>query len=88
MREQLDMRLAELQREFAAGEQQLRELEAQQVRLRDTMLRIDGAMHVLREMLAKVSVGDQQSPGPGEHVVSEPSGNGRSASRGTVMPGA
>jgi hypothetical protein len=35
-----------------ATEQKLQELDTQQARLREMLLRIDGAMHVLREMLA------------------------------------
>jgi hypothetical protein len=50
-REQLEMRLQELQRDFEIGERRLRELDAQQAQLRDTLLRIDGAMQVLRELL-------------------------------------
>ena len=34
------------------GEQRLQTLEAEQTRLRDTLLRIQGAMQVLRELLA------------------------------------
>ena len=79
MREQLETRLAELQREFAAGEQKMREVEAQQARLRDTLLRIDGAMHVLREMLAKQE--GALDLGPAEPTSDAPtvSGNGRGA---------
>jgi predicted nuclease with TOPRIM domain len=47
----LEKRLAELQREFEMGEQRLQTLEAEQARLRDTLLRIQGAMQVLRELL-------------------------------------
>jgi hypothetical protein len=50
-REQLESRVQELQRDFEVGERRLRELEAQQTQLRDTLLRIDGAMNVLRELL-------------------------------------
>jgi predicted nuclease with TOPRIM domain len=80
MREQLESRLAELQREFAAGEQQLRDIEAQQARLRDTLLRIDGAMHVLREMLAKQEgAGDLRREQPANHALPASPGNGRGA---------
>ena len=51
-RERLEMRLQELQRDFEVGERRLRELDAQQTQLRDTLLRIDGAMQVLRELLS------------------------------------
>lgn len=52
MREQLQARLEELKREFEAGQARLRELETQETRLRETMLRISGAIQVLEETLA------------------------------------
>ena len=51
MREQLEKRLAELKGEFAAGQKQLNELEAQASALRGTLLRIAGAVQVLEEEL-------------------------------------
>jgi predicted nuclease with TOPRIM domain len=51
VREQLQARLEELKREFETGERRLRELEVQQAQLHETMLRIDGAMQVLTELL-------------------------------------
>jgi len=59
MREQLETRLAELEREFSTGEQQLREIELQELRLRETLLRIDGAKRVLRELLSRMDVTEQ-----------------------------
>jgi hypothetical protein len=53
MREQLESRLAQLKAEFEAGQKVLAELEAKQVSLRDTLLRISGAVQVLEEELAK-----------------------------------
>jgi uncharacterized coiled-coil protein SlyX len=81
MREQLETRLAELEREFSAGEQKLREIEGQQTRLRDTLLRIDGAMHVLRELLAKTDA-MEQSPGKADDTVAMSDGNGSGAPGG------
>ncbi len=52
MREQLQTRLAELRIEFEVGQNRLRDLEAQQSRLRDTLLRISGAIQVLEDTLA------------------------------------
>jgi hypothetical protein len=52
VREQVEARLAELQRELELGERQLRDLELQQIQLRETVLRISGAVQVLRELLA------------------------------------
>jgi predicted nuclease with TOPRIM domain len=52
MREQLEARLAELKREFETGQARLRELESQAAHLRETMLRISGAIQVIEETLA------------------------------------
>ena len=51
MKEQLEARLAELERDFELGHKQLQELEVRQAQLRETLLRIDGAVRVLRELL-------------------------------------
>ena len=75
MREQLETRLAELEREFSAGEQKLREIESQQTRLRETLLRIDGAMYVLRELLARTDV-TEQPPGTAADLAAIAEGNG------------
>lgn len=54
MREQLERRLSELKAEFEAGQQTLADLEARQTNLRNTLLRISGAIQVLEEELAKI----------------------------------
>ncbi len=51
MQEQLEARLEELQKDFEVGEKRLRDLEAETVRLRETMLRISGAIQVVQELL-------------------------------------
>ena len=51
LREQLEARLLELQSELAVGERRLRTLEMDQAQLRDTLLRISGAIQVLQELL-------------------------------------
>ena len=48
----LHHRLAELRSEAQAGAQQLELLDARRVELRDTLLRIGGAIQVLEELLA------------------------------------
>lgn len=52
MRERLENRLQQLRSEFEAGQKMLAELEAKQVNLRETLLRISGAIQVLEEELA------------------------------------
>jgi len=53
MNEQLQKRLTELKTEYAAGEERLAALNAETTQLRDTMLRISGAIQVLEEELSK-----------------------------------
>lgn len=52
MQAQLEGRLAQLKGEYESGQQMLAELEAKQRNLRDTLLRISGAIQVLEELLA------------------------------------
>jgi hypothetical protein len=52
MMEQLHARLQELRAEAESGERQLQLLDARRAELRDTMLRIAGAIQVLEELLA------------------------------------
>lgn len=52
MRDRLQARLQELKKEFVTGQAHLQELEKQQIYLRETMLRISGAIQVLEELLA------------------------------------
>ena len=63
MRAQLSQRLDELKKEYAVGQAKMNELEAQQARLRETMLRISGAIQVLEEELNKAA-NDQAAPAP------------------------
>ncbi len=52
MREQLQARLEELKQEFESGQQRLAELDNQAAQLRQTLLRISGAIQVLEEVLS------------------------------------
>ena len=61
MREQLEQRLAELKKEFESGQRMLADLEAQQARIRETVLRISGAIQVLEELLARAPATDSSS---------------------------
>lgn len=53
MRQQLENRLKELRAEFESGQKALADLEVKQMNLRNTLLRISGAIQVLEEELAK-----------------------------------
>jgi hypothetical protein len=52
LRQQLEQRLGELKSEYQAGQKMLVDLEARQTELRQTLLRISGAIQVLEELLA------------------------------------
>lgn len=51
MKEQLEQRLEELKAEYETGQARLRELESETNYVRETMLRISGAIQVIQEML-------------------------------------
>lgn len=53
MKQQLEQRLKELKAEFESGQKMLADLESKQANLRDTLLRISGAIQVLEEVLAE-----------------------------------
>lgn len=50
MKQKLEQRLQSLKSEFEAGQKMLADLEAKQANLRDTLLRISGAIQVLEEL--------------------------------------
>jgi len=52
MREQLEQRVSELKAERDKGQQMLAELEGKEAELRQTLLRISGAIQVIEELLA------------------------------------
>ena len=52
MRERMQARLEVLKQEFEAGETELAKVEKQRAYLRETLLRIGGAIQVLEELLA------------------------------------
>ena len=53
MKEQLEKRLQELKTEFEAGQKMLADLEEKQANLKNTLLRISGAIQVLEELLSQ-----------------------------------
>lgn len=55
MEVQLKIRLDNLKSEFESGQRMLADLESKQVKLRESLLRISGAIQVLEEALSKPS---------------------------------
>ena len=53
MKQQLEQRLKDLRVELESGQKMMADLENKQANLRDTLLRISGAIQVLEEELAK-----------------------------------
>lgn len=53
MKQQLQQRLQSLKAEFEAGQKVLADLEAKQANVRETLLRISGAIQVLEEVIAE-----------------------------------
>jgi hypothetical protein len=62
MSNRLEERLAELQKEYEAGQKMLAELDAKRQTVTSTLLRIEGAMQVLRELLAPSAEGSGPRP--------------------------
>ncbi|MEB3282328.1 MAG: hypothetical protein VKK42_25755 [Lyngbya sp.] len=62
MKQQLEQRLQELKAEFTSGQKLLADLEVKQANVRETLLRIQGAIQVLEEELAKVDQDNTESP--------------------------
>ncbi|NET44179.1 hypothetical protein [Okeania sp. SIO2B3] len=58
MKEQLEQRLQKLRNELASGQKMVAELKAKQKNLNQTLLRIEGAIQVLEEEIAKIEEDD------------------------------
>ena len=56
MRQQIEARLKDLTSEYERGQAQARQLELQLTSLRETLMRISGAITVLEEFLATPSI--------------------------------
>lgn len=70
MQEQIQARLEELKEELEIGQAELQKVEMQRTYLRETMLRIEGAMHALRELLAEgQQPGGQNGSATGENEI-------------------
>ena len=64
MREQLEERVAALQSEFDRGNERLKLLEDDADKLRETLLRIAGAVQVLTEELERSGAAEGEQAGP------------------------
>ena len=61
MKEQLEKRLTELKSEFESGQKYLADLEQKEANVRQTLLRIQGAIQVIEEEIAKVNNNNTES---------------------------
>ncbi len=61
MQEHLQARLEELKKELEAGQDELQLVEMRRTYLRETMLRIEGAMQALGELLAEGEPAEQNN---------------------------
>ena len=59
--QQLEKRLEELKAELDSGKKIAAELEAKQINIRSTMLRISGAIQVLEELLKEESLNSHEA---------------------------
>jgi hypothetical protein len=67
MQEQIRVRLKELKRQLETGQAELQKVEMQRTYLRETMLRIEGAIHALEELLAERQPTGQNGPASREN---------------------
>ncbi|MEM7770367.1 MAG: hypothetical protein AAF327_07630 [Cyanobacteria bacterium P01_A01_bin.37] len=64
LKKQLEERLAELQDEYDSGQKFLADLEERQGSVKETLLRITGALQVLKEELDKAAISEQNGGQP------------------------
>jgi chromosome segregation ATPase len=72
MQEQLTQRLQTLKAEFEAGQKLLADYETKQLSLRETLLRISGAIQVLEEVLAAQDSDMNEKEIPTDELPAEP----------------
>ena len=76
MSEQALGRLEELRHEYEVGQRRLQELMAQEVSIRETLLRISGAIQVLEELTGDGAQPSSATSVPDDGVPAEPSAPG------------
>ncbi|NEO98508.1 MAG: hypothetical protein F6K58_07495 [Symploca sp. SIO2E9] len=69
MKEKLEQRLQSLKAEFEAGQKLLAEYETKQVNLRETLLRISGAIQVIEEELNQFTESENGTQSEGKESV-------------------
>jgi hypothetical protein len=72
MQEQVVARLKSLRQEYETGQKMLADLEARQLDLQQTLLRIGGAIQVLEELLAADQPASANGAEPAQQPVSAP----------------
>ncbi|MFK0731366.1 MAG: hypothetical protein ACFKPT_02865 [Gloeotrichia echinulata GP01] len=70
MQRQIEQRLQQLKTEYKSGEKLLMDLELKQTNVKETLLRISGAIQVLEEELAKNN-SEASEPETLEHLETE-----------------
>ncbi len=78
MKDQLEQRLKGLRAEFEAGQQMLAEMEGKRTSLKESLLRISGAIQVLEEELAQVAESAESDSEQGSAVAATASASSRS----------
>ena len=71
MKERLEQRLTALKAELETGQRMLAELDAKQASLKESLLRISGAIQVLEEELAEEPQASSTQNGQPERAVEE-----------------
>jgi predicted nucleic acid-binding Zn-ribbon protein len=72
MQDEVQVRLDALRKEMEIGQQRMQDLERQLSQLRDTMLRISGAIQVLEELQAQAAPPATPDQATGENKLVEP----------------
>jgi hypothetical protein len=83
MNEALARRLQSLRAEFDKGQERLRDLQHQQARVQETLLRIDGAIAVLLELQAAAGANTSPTPSGVPHALG---GNGLGPGNDSARP--